>query len=254
MLQGTERREHADEPRRPRTTRRLLVPLFLAASLTASSAVSGQTEAVSDDVPVCGDGRALTPYAASLRLGPPYIESSGPAATRRHGAGGAAGVTFFVEYLDVTNGSGVGFDDPVLGATRRGTLMAVLNYVESVLPYSGFSFIEVQESETDGSGFLGTAQPVFDPAATSCTVIYPITHLTTGIDPDPVRPDGIVLMDFGYAWNSDLGPPTSVEYDLFTVLLHELTHALGFFSMSSHGSATRPGATSLTCQERRTKQ
>ena len=45
------------------------------------------------------------------RLGPAFVESYTDAAD--------GGPTFNVEYLDVTNGTGVGFDDPAFGATRR---------------------------------------------------------------------------------------------------------------------------------------
>jgi hypothetical protein len=69
-----------------------------------------------------------------------------------------------------------------------------------------------------------------NPFLIECQVLYPILHINSGIDPDPASPDGIITLDFGYTFNSDLGPPAVLEFDLFSLILHEATHAIGFVS------------------------
>ena len=54
--------------------------------------------------------------------------------------------------------------------------------------------------------------------------------------------DASLLFDFGYNWNSDLGTPTGGEYDLFTVVLHEMTHTLGYLTaLDSTGNSELSG-------------
>src|SRR5262245_60412644 len=64
----------------------------------------------------------------------------------------AGGTTFTVTYRDVTNDTNVGFDDPVLGLTRRHTVGAVLLYIGARLAVAGPSACDVEfvESATDG--------------------------------------------------------------------------------------------------------
>jgi hypothetical protein len=52
-------------------------------------------------------------------------------------------------------------------------------------------------------------------------------------------PDIIVTFDFGYTWNSDLDAPMSSEYDLGTLVLHELTHGLGFTGLTDAAGNSR---------------
>lgn len=206
-----------------------LIALWTFATLLAVHPITAAA-AGPQPLPACGpeSGTLKLDYVAPQRLAPARLETvRAPAAF-----GGGGGVTFQVEYLDVTNSTGVGFDDPTLGATRRSTAAAVLSYMASVLPHDGSALIEFQESQTDGTGFLGAAQPL-GPAIIGCVVAFPVIHITTGIDPDPSMPDGVATIDFGWPYNDDTGPVGAGEFDLFTLLLHELTHAIGFVSTLS---------------------
>lgn len=138
-------------------------------------------------------------------------------------------LTFNITYNDMT----VGFMDPVDGATRRNTLTQVLSYINSVLnATSGATLdITVNTSQTDGTGFLATAGTLyFQNVGFSSGLAQ--QHISSGTDPSPQNFDIQVTVDFGYTWNSDTGPPAGNEVDLFTVLLHEITHGLGFASLT----------------------
>ncbi|HPS01747.1 MAG TPA: PKD domain-containing protein [Candidatus Sumerlaeota bacterium] len=150
----------------------------------------------------------------------------------------AKGVTFSVTYLDVVQGTGKGFNDPSLGATRRSTVQAVLNYIGSQLNETGSCQIEFEVSQTDGSGALAEGGPFFSTANTF-EPPFPLQHITTGTDPSLKNPDLTVTVDFGWAWHNDTSTPVpSNQIDLYSVLLHEITHGLGIISLTkSNGSS-----------------
>lgn len=137
--------------------------------------------------------------------------------------------SFRVTFEDVDLGNGVGFDDPNAGAARRATLRAVLQYLSAILDVRGTADIVVFESDTDGTGALASAGPLLQRRVGFQGGLV-FEHLTTGSDPRGDAPDGTVSVDFGFEWNSDRDLPTETEFDLYTGLLHEVTHALGFFS------------------------
>jgi cysteine-rich repeat protein len=150
------------------------------------------------------------------------------------------GGTFRVTYEDLSSATGVGFDDPVSGAARRETLRAVLLHVTSVLDVPGTADLLVRASQTDGRGPLAAAGPYLLPL-TGFQGGLVFEHLTTGVDPLANELDGVVTVDFGFRWNTETSGPSPVEYDLYTVLLHEVTHALGFVSVVGPDGASALG-------------
>ena len=137
---------------------------------------------------------------------------------------------FDIVYQDVEESSGVGFDDPEFGESRRATLWAVLDYLGSVLDVPGRADLIVRVSQTDGSGALASAGPFLVPESGFQGGLV-FEHLTSGVDPISDSPDGTVSVDFGFQWNSETDAPRPDEHDLFTTLLHEVTHALGLLSV-----------------------
>ena len=137
---------------------------------------------------------------------------------------------FNVFYEDVEEETGVGFDDPELGAVRRETLWAVLDYIGQVIDVPGRADLLVRESQTDGRGPLAAAGPLVVPESGFQGGLA-FEHLTTGVDPSPRAVDGTVTVDFGFPWNSEMDLVEEDEQDLFTTLLHEVTHAIGFLSI-----------------------
>lgn len=140
--------------------------------------------------------------------------------------------TFTVIYEDLAESTGAGFDDPDRGAARRATLWAVLDYLSSVLDVPGSADLLVMRSQTDGAGALAAGGPFLIPmSGFQGGLVY--EHLTSGVDPIAEAVDGTLSVDFGYAWNSETDDPTPNEQDLYTTLLHEVTHALGFLSIAN---------------------
>ena len=142
-----------------------------------------------------------------------------------------ADITFNFTYADVDNNTGFGFDDAVEGATRRATVDAVTVYLNSVLDHDGRVDINWNQSINDPTaGTLASMGPFFF-ANQGFSNGFVFDHATTGNDPLPGTPDGQGEVNFGRNWNSDLSGPAGNEFDLFTVVLHEITHSMGFLSL-----------------------
>jgi hypothetical protein len=140
-------------------------------------------------------------------------------------------IVWNITFQDVQLNTGVGFADPVFGALRRDTVTQVTNYVNTVLAARGRVDIEMLPSLTTGTGAVAGMGTFFPTAPNQFTNGALFEHATTGIDPIPNGPDAQGQFNFGYTWNSGTGPPAANQHDLFTVTLHELTHALGFGSL-----------------------
>ncbi|MCB9769148.1 MAG: hypothetical protein H6752_13205 [Candidatus Omnitrophica bacterium] len=144
-------------------------------------------------------------------------------------------------------GTGVGFDDPIYGPDRLATVNAVLDYIDSILLDDGQLDVEFDQSLVDDTqSILASAGPFFPSGPNGVEPGRAFTHITTGIDPSPSVPDIHVTVNFGFKWNSETDDPAGDEFDLYSVLLHELTHGLGFLSLiDSDGTSkitkTNPG-------------
>ncbi len=149
-----------------------------------------------------------------------------------------ADITFNFNYVDVNTNSGFGFDDAAEGATRRATVQSVADYINTVVDHNGTVDITWNASINDsGSSVLGSMGSFyFQNAGIANGFVF--DHATTGVDPLGGFDDGSGQINFGKTWNSDLGAPTAGEFDLFTVVLHEMTHALGFASLFNSSGGT----------------
>ena len=150
------------------------------------------------------------------------------------------GGMFTVTYEDVRSATGVGFDDPDFGAARRDTLHAVLRYLSLVLEAPGTADLLVRASQTDGRGALASAGPYLRPLSGFQGGLV-FEHLTTGVDPLADELDGTLTVDFGYRWSTSSRGPSPVEFDLYSTLLHEVTHALGILSAVDADGASALG-------------
>ncbi|MCC6145651.1 MAG: hypothetical protein IT368_17730 [Candidatus Hydrogenedentes bacterium] len=148
-------------------------------------------------------------------------------------------ITFNITYNDV----GVGFNDPALGAQRRARLEDALSYVANVLniPNARTLDVEVELSEFGGNGFLAQAGTFFS-LASGFQNGTAFQRLSTGTKPFS-NPEIFVTVDFGYNWNITTDPPAGSQFDLISVLTHEITHGMGILSLAgSNGAGVLGGA------------
>jgi hypothetical protein len=154
-------------------------------------------------------------------------------------------IAFNVTYKDQTTnwglGNKIGFDHPIRGLERRAVVARVLEYLGDVLNETAPAECDIvfEISETDGAGFLATAGPLFFDTPHGFRSGLAFQHITTGIDPAPGSADIVCTVDFGYPWYTDASPQTPASrFDLFTALLHELTHGLGLLSVADADGAS----------------
>lgn len=141
-------------------------------------------------------------------------------------------ITFNFTYEDVDSGLNFGFDDPAEGAIRRATVAAVGDYLNTVLDENGVADIRWNASTDDpfSSNLAAMGSFFFGDQGIDDGLVF--KHITTGVDPTSSALDGAGQINFGQNWNSDHTATTGpLEFDLFTVVLHEITHALGVNSL-----------------------
>jgi len=148
-----------------------------------------------------------------------------------------AQLTFNLTYQDV----GVGFNDPSVGATRQATMTAAANYIASQIDARGTININFDPSNTqNGVGFLGQmGTSFFLTNGFSNGLVF--QRATTGSVAGTGSSDGSGQFNFAndVNWNNGTGQPSFQQFDLFSVALHEFTHAMGF---STRISSTGQGA------------
>jgi hypothetical protein len=147
------------------------------------------------------------------------------------------GPTIHLTYLDQVNNTNTGFDHPTLGEQRRNTLEAAFAYYASVIQDVGEAEIEIRESFS--------ANPNSNPFAFSAAYYFgsrgfnsPFTveHIISGNDPYSGFPDGYIQFNFHSNLSYHYGissHPNNLQFDFYTIALHEIMHLLGFTSYST---------------------
>ena len=129
---------------------------------------------------------------------------------------------------------GLGFNDAAEGAARKARLEDVLGYIAGVLnPDPALDVtvtlaVDVSLNDPDdltlataGTLFSSNFQNPFRPG-------FSLLRIMTGSQPFPNSEEIFMQVNFGADWHAGTGAPPGDKFDLFTVLLHEITHGLGF--------------------------
>lgn len=164
----------------------------------------------------------------------------------------AYGVNFNINYQDVNTG----FNDPTLGPQRKATLQSALEYIASILNTPGGT-VDINVSSVNLAGqFLANAGPIvvwYEPITPGINNGCVFQHLLNGsVDPNGQGvPDMQLTVNWNYTYNLGTGNPGPMEFDLLSVLIHELTHGIGFlasiaYNDSGCGGGTRPNGTGWT--------
>ncbi len=152
----------------------------------------------------------------------------------------AHGITFNLDFMDPEES---GFRDATLGEARRERLKDVLEYVAETINMSGELDMKVNESENIPSGplaFAGSVYPLLPGYHDASSFI----RLNTGAKPYAGVAEIELTVNFYYSWHLGTGNPPSMSVDFFSVMLHEMTHGLGFTTLSTNtgASMTVPGS------------
>ncbi len=174
---------------------------------------------------------------------------------------------FTVTYAD--DGTGLGFDDPApyncavgggttsVGAQRKFIVCEVLKYIESIIDLNGTSphiHFSTSLASPNPEGAIAAVTEAYNPNySTYSQIIQPmiLEHITSRIDASThcptgvVCPDATIECDFGFPLiNLELDPQNAQagSIDFFEVVLHEVTHALGVYSLiQSDGTSNLSG-------------
>lgn len=146
--------------------------------------------------------------------------------------------TFNITYQDPV---GAGFNDATK-PERKQRLEDALNYVSAVIQMPGTLDILVTESQFDGGGEVASAGTRFFPSSAGFSPGLTFMRLQSGEKPAEGFPEIEMNVDFGYDLYAGTGQPGIAQMDLISVLVHELTHGLGFASLvDSTGYASAEG-------------
>ncbi len=153
-----------------------------------------------------------------------------------------------------------GFDNATYGLDRRTTLCAVLTYVQSVFDFSNVhanappirlhvvqSHVPTYNPAPAGASFLAMAGPHFDNTNPNPQIIkgFVYDYTQSGVDPAVGQYHAELIVNFDQTfygstaypinWHNSTGQfGANCQYDLYSVLLHEIGHTLGWISYTNH--------------------
>ena len=151
------------------------------------------------------------------------------------------GITFNLFYEDVRTSSGVGFDGGS-GAAAQARIKDVLDELGASLNASGTLDVYFAASQTDGSGFLATAGTFFSVSPSSFQDGSSLRRINSGSKPFAGTPEITTTIDFGFNYNFTSAATSGGQTDFFSVMLHEFTHGLGFFSVTAPDGSSQAGS------------
>jgi len=128
---------------------------------------------------------------------------------------------------------GSGFRDALSGPTRRERLYDAVRYIASVLASGESRTLTIVVNPSENSGVSGIpvayCGPVLIPSG---GILVPLARysLVHGVAPAGYEsyPDMLLTVNWAAPWHEETSPPPADRLDLVSVMIHELTHGLGF--------------------------
>ncbi|SCX90754.1 PEP-CTERM protein-sorting domain-containing protein [Nitrosospira sp. Nl5] len=145
-----------------------------------------------------------------------------------------AAVTFQFQYADP---AGTGFLDPADGSSRQTALNTAASKFSDMFgshfSNSGTVVLQATASDDANDDTLASAgSKLINLGGAGFNLGEVVrTKLLTGTDLNGNNVDGSLDVNFGNFWELDFNAtPSNTEYDFYSALFHEFTHALGFTS------------------------
>lgn len=133
--------------------------------------------------------------------------------------------------FNYTDAAGVGFNDSALGATRKASLQSTANILSGWLNHTATIKVDIQSNNSSSAGYLAYASTSGTTAnGFNKNVLQTKIQTNGSTDLNGATKDATINVNFFYSWgySDSIG---SSEFDFKGVLLHELTHTLGFVSL-----------------------
>ena len=143
-------------------------------------------------------------------------------------------IAFTFNFEDVDMSTGVGFDDPTLGAARRAALQSAATLFASKFNQTANIEFDVTSFNNPGSSTLASAGSQFvSSGGSDFREVVRNKILSNGVtDENGADSDGSIDVNFGANFELSADPTDidNTEFDFFSVVAHELAHAFGFAS------------------------
>lgn len=153
------------------------------------------------------------------------------------GSAAQAAISFQFNFLD---SAGTGFNDSATGSTRQAALNNAASLYSTLFGQyftnSGTIVLDATATDSPLSSNLASAGSEVvlfgsTPAGFNLSEVVR-TKLQTGVDANGASADGSVNVNFGRSWQLDSGATvTNSQFDFYSTVFHEFTHALGFSSL-----------------------
>lgn len=123
-----------------------------------------------------------------------------------------------------------------VGAVRRWIASEVFAYIENAIVVNKDAKLQITfYAYSDiNQDVLGEAMQFINPNDANTHAIIntmPFNHIMSGIDPNGTVPDARIEINFARAFDLNYPDPPTSGVDYYTVILHEMTHAMGFATL-----------------------